>query len=169
MLCTIYFGLGILGTQFLAETTENLGFDKKEEISSQSTVNKQNNITKISIYKNTNSVDRSYDVTEETFWDFKDYNDLELLTLKEENEKSEFYKIFKKLDFINYVERPILNPEYSIILHKENNDTIFLNISLDKGYFSTKKKMFIDNDRNILKYLKNRKFLSKHTEYIIRR
>ncbi|WP_106795192.1 hypothetical protein [Aquimarina sp. Aq78] len=115
------------------------------------------------LYQNTGEVDRSYDVTEATFWDFKSNGDIDSLRI---NNVVGFNNIYSKVLKSPYKEKPFLNPEYAIIIKTSKNiDTIYLNENLNKGYSANKVIMFKDENDLIYEYFNKNTFLTERTVY----
>jgi hypothetical protein len=123
-------------------------------------------IKEVVLYQNTGEIDRTYDVTEDTFWDFKKDGDIDSLTIKS---TVDFNSLYSKLLKKPYKEKPFLNPEYAIIIKtSKKTDTIYLNDKLDKGYSIEQLIMFEDvNDKILLTYFREKQFLTQHTESIL--
>ena len=97
----------------------------------------------IIIYQNTGEIDRSYDVIESTFWDFKNSGDIDSLKITNSNEISNLYNIFKEAKKEAYLEKPFLHPEYAIILsYNRKNDTLYIEENLKEAYLVENKYMF---------------------------
>lgn len=123
-------------------------------------------IKEVVLYQNTGEIDRAYDVTEATFWDFKKDGDIDSLKIKN---IIYFDNLYNKLSKKSYKEKPFLNPEYAVIIKTyRKTDTIYLNAKLDKGYSINHLTMFEDiNDRMLLKFFKEKQFLTQHTKSIL--
>jgi hypothetical protein len=120
-------------------------------------------VEEIVLYQNTGEVDRSYDVTEATFWDFKDNGDID--SLKVDNVIG-FRDVYNKVLKKTYKEKPFLNPEYAIIIKiSKDIDTIYLNENLNKGYSTNKVVMFKDDSDLMYMYFDKKTFLTERTIY----
>lgn len=129
-------------------------------------VNCNDPIQEVVLYQNTGKIDRAYDITENTFWDFKKMGDID--SLKIEN-TLEFKNLYCKLLKRPYKEKPFLNPGYAIIIKMSQRvDTIYLNNKLDKGYSINKLTMFEDiGEESFLAYFREKKFLSRQTKSLL--
>lgn len=117
-------------------------------------------IQDIVFYQNTGKVDRSYDVTEETFWDFKAQGDIDSLVVKDFGDFSGYYRNIVKKPYEN---KPFMNPEYAVIIKTSKSiDTIYINDKLDKGYSVGESTMF--EDKTLYIYFKQKRFLTQHTK-----
>jgi|SRR5690554_1713701 len=131
-------------------------------------VNCNDPIQEVVLYQNTGKIDRAYDITEGTFWDFKKMGDID--SLKIEN-AVEFKNLYCNLLKKSYKEKPFLNPEYAVIIKTSKEvDTIYLNDKLDKGYSINKLIMFEDiNNEILLAYFRDKQFLSRQTKSLLSR
>lgn len=117
------------------------------------------------LYKTTGKIDRGYDVTEATFWDFKKYGDIDSLNIED---KKGFIEVLEKIPKKPLEKKPFLNPEYAIVIKTQRViDTLYLNVALDEAYFITKPIMFDDKNGIFFSYFQEKRFITKHTEYLL--
>ncbi|MFD2562634.1 hypothetical protein [Aquimarina rubra] len=124
----------------------------------------ENEGKEIAIYKCNGSVDRAFDVTESTFWDFKNNGDIDSIKLKKRS-SLELEQIISELKMEKFKSKPFLNPEYSIVYKSNEIDTIYINTTIDQGYSVKNKKSFVNENGTLLEFFKKNGFLTDLTKF----
>ncbi len=124
----------------------------------------ENDGKEITIYKCNGSVDRAFDVTESTFWDFKNNGDIDSIKLKKRG-SLELEQIISELKMEKFKSKPFLNPEYSIVYKSNKIDTIYINTTIDQGYSVRNKKTFVNENGTLLEFFKKNGFLTDLTKF----
>ncbi len=124
----------------------------------------QSSNSKITLYKNTGEIDRPYDTTAETFWDFKQQGDIDSLLVRNLEEFTTLYSSFSTTTMRSTT---FLNPEYAIVISTPQQiDTLYLNVSLNKVYNATTLQLYIpEKNTSVYNFFKKHNFLSEHTKY----
>ncbi|WP_298545656.1 hypothetical protein [uncultured Aquimarina sp.] len=124
----------------------------------------ENNGKEIVVYKSNGSVDRTFDVTESTFWDFKNNGDIDSIKLKKQS-ALELEQIISESKMEEFKSKPFLNPEYSIVYKSNEIDTIYINTTIDQGYSVKNKKSFVNANGMLLEFFKRNDFLTDLTKF----
>jgi hypothetical protein len=104
----------------------------------------------LKIYKDMGKVNRSYEITIESFWTFKKY-DIDSVFISDQKIKLQFYDLYKKSKKtkISYV--PFMNPKFAIIGNFSGEiDTLYLDSEYRYGFLS-KRKVMIEHKKKALK------------------
>ena len=126
---------------------------------------KKAQLKSVTFYKTKGLVEMPYDVLESTFWDSKNYNDLDSLNISLDKVLLIQRKI-QSIQKINSSDIPFMHPEYAMIIRsKQKSDTIYLDEMIINGYSTNNNYLFIDSNDILFDFLKNEDFISERTRY----